>query len=102
MGWVGGWEATFLAVSFKFGVSGWVPSTIRLAHAKQLQARVRMSREFHDFKAPSRKGNNPGVRRGRGGKRKKKKGIKPNFAGNSNKCGNCRQKIDSEGWVWSG
>lgn len=47
-----GWEAVFLAISFKFGVGRWVPYTIRLAHAKQLKARVRTSREFHIFKEP--------------------------------------------------
>lgn len=36
---LGGWETPFLAASFQFAVSGWMPSTIRLAHAKQLKSR---------------------------------------------------------------
>lgn len=97
--WVRGWEAAFLAVSFKFGVGRRVPYTIRFAHAKELKARVRKSREFYIFKAPLGKEKNTG---GGGGEEERKKGIKSNFAGNFNKSGNKRQKIDSEGWVWSG
>ena len=89
---VGGWETPFLAASFQFGVSGWAPSTIRLAHAKQLKIQSQKEQRVPQFKAPSRKGNNPGVpsRKGRG--QEKKKGIKPNFAGNSNKSSNCWKK----------
>lgn len=71
---LGGWETPFLAASFQFGVSGWVPSTVRLAHAKQLKIQSQKDQRVPHFKAPSRKGNNPGVpsRRGRGQEKKKK------------------------------
>lgn len=32
-----GWEAAFLAVSFKCSVGRWVPDTIPPAHAKQFK-----------------------------------------------------------------
>lgn len=73
---LGGWETPFLAASFQFAVSGWMPAFHNSSRTRQTvkKAGVRRSREFHNFKARSRKGNNPGVpsRRGEGAGEKKK------------------------------